>query len=275
MRDVLLGMDLNPHWSGVGPDGGRDLTFNEPGLIALGRKDRTWVVSCKDNSISGDAVGVDDLGAVVETVRQHDGQGFLLVCTTHPSAAAVERLRALEANSGSSLKTHYWDGSTLERILSSPSMWAIAQQFMPVSAQAAGWRIFGTTSPNQWVAVHRGQHFHLSNRIGGNDAFDLAALDRRLDELEALENEDRLLRVRGVWLDDAKGGGYVWYVDCMVPEQAEAPLASQIERALDTGRAREDGQFHTFEVEVRPITWHRDHFDMDHYRFYDRLPRFV
>jgi hypothetical protein len=225
--------------------------------------------------VSGAAVGVDDLEPVVDATQHHNAQGFLLVCTTHPSAAVVERLRALEANSNGSLHTHYWDGVTLERLLSTPRMWAIAQQFMPQSTNASGWRIFGTAMPNQWVAVHRGQHFHLSNRVGGNDAFDLESLDHRLDELAALESGEVRFRLRGVWLDDAKGGGYVWYVDCMVPAGESLPDPQDVEEQLRSGWSREDGQFHSIEIEIRTIDRGRDHFDMDHYDFYDRLPSYV
>lgn len=275
VREVLLRLDLHPQWSGVGPDAARDLTFDEPGLDVLGRKRRTWLVSCKDKSVSGTAVGVDELDAVIDVTRQHSAQGFLLVCTTHPSSSVVERLRALETTSNGSLHTHYWDGVTLERMLSTPRMWAVAQQFMPVSTDAAGWRIFGTESPNRWVAVHRGHYFHLSNRVGGRASFDLAALDRRLDELEALETGGAQFRVRGVWVDDAKGGGYLWYVDCMVPDGQRLPRARDIEEVLRSGVSREDGQFHSFEVEVRSINYGRDHFDMDHYEYYERLPPYV
>ena len=275
VREVLLRMDLHPHWSGVGPDAARDLTFDEPGLDVLGRKARTWLVSCKDKAKSGAAVGVDDLDAVSDVTRQHHAQGFLLVCTTHPSAAVVERLRALDGASTGAVHTHYWDGVTLERLLSTPRMWAVAQQFMPKSTDAAGWRIFGTESPNRWVAVHRGHYFHLSNRVRGRANFDLPTLDLRMDELEALETDGARYRLRGVWLDDAKGGGYIWYVDCMVAADQPLPRVEDIEEVLQSGTSREDGQFHSYEVEVRAIDFGRDHFDMDHYQYYDRLPSYV
>jgi hypothetical protein len=146
---------------------------------------------------------------------------------------------------------------------------------MPVSSDAAGWKIFGTAAPNRWVAVHRGHFFHLSNRVGGGDNFDLGSLDKRIDELEALESDGMRFRLRGVWNDDAHGGGYVWYVDCMVPSDQPLPRSRDIEEALDNGVSREDGQFHFFKIKVRRIEWHRDHFDMDHYDFYERLPPYV
>lgn len=41
---MLLHLDLHPQWSGIGPDAGRDLLFEEPGFETLGAKQRTWVV---------------------------------------------------------------------------------------------------------------------------------------------------------------------------------------------------------------------------------------
>jgi hypothetical protein len=274
VRELLLLLGMDPQWSGEGPDGGRDLLFEEHGVDLLGSKRRTWLVSCKDNATSGRAVGADALNGLVEEVEQHGAQGFLLVCTTHPSAAAVERLRAIEVSRG--IATHIWDGVTLERLLSTPRAWAVAQQFMPTSTDAAGWRIFGTESPNRWVAVHRGHYFRLSSRVAGGPNFDLQSFDKRIEELISLEPTVGVqFRIRGIWHDDAHGGGYVWYVDCMVPKGAPLPEAESIEKLLSSGVSREDGQFHTFRVMIRSIDWGSDHFDIDHYAYYDRLPPFV
>jgi hypothetical protein len=276
VREILLAMDFRPSWSGVGPDDGRDLLFEERGLPVLGGKIRRWLVSCKDNSISGAAVGVGELGSVVDLVKQHGAEAFLLVCTTHPSSGAVERLRAIEARADGSIPSHIWDGPTLERLLLQPRMWSLAQQFMPVSADAQGWKIFGTAEPNRWVAVHRGHYFHLSKRVGGGPDFDLASLDERLDDLSYLEKETGWrLRLRGIWLDDAKGGGYDWYVDCLLPSGSVLPNATAVEARLRSGWAHNDGQFHHFIVEVRTLDFGSDHFDVDHYEFYSRLPPFV
>lgn len=275
VREMLLLMDMHPQWSGTGPDGGRDLLFDETGLDLFGKKIRTWLVSCKDYSNSGRAVGIEDLGAIVEAAQQHGAQGFLLVCTTHPSAAAVERLKAIESNKANPLVTHVWDGVTLERLLSSPRAWAVAQRFMPSSTDAAGWKIFGTDVPNKWVAVHRGHYFHLSSRVAGGIKYDFESLDRRIDELDTLESDIRRFRIRGIWHNDAHGAGYLWYIDCMVPSGSCHPRISDLEDELLDGISCEDGQFHSFDIVIRETEWHRDHFDIDHYEFYRRLPSYV
>lgn len=142
---------------------------------------------------------------------------------------------------------------------------------------AAGRRVFGTDKPNQWVAVHRGHHFHLSKRVGGNDSFDFEALDRRIDEPEELEHDGRRFRLRGAWLDEAKGGGFTWYADadCIMPFGEPLPDASAIRRFLRDEWTREVGQAHHFDIAVHAINWRRGHFDMDHYNYSERLPSFV
>src|SRR5687767_9665039 len=195
VREVLLLMDLHPQWSGVGSDGGRDLLFDEPGLAVLGKKPRRWVVSCKDKSASGMSVGVGDIGPVVDVMHQHGAHGYLLVCTTQPSSGVVERLRAIETQAGGIRAAHIWDGATLERLLAAQRMWSVAQQFMPESTNAAGWKIFGTEAPNRWVAVHRGHYFHLANRVGGGERFNLRALDRVIDEILSLDRADVRMRL--------------------------------------------------------------------------------
>ncbi|WP_416566261.1 hypothetical protein [Nocardia testacea] len=142
---------------------------------------------------------------------------------------------------------------------------------------AAGRRVFGTDKPNQWVAVHRGHHFHLSKRVGGNDSFDFEALDRRIDEPEELEHDGRRFRLRGAWLDEAKGGGFTWYADadCIMPFGEPLPDASAIRRFLRDEWTREVGQAHHFDIAAHAINWRRGHFDMDHYNYSERLPSFV
>lgn len=273
VREVLLQHGFDPQWSGEGPDGDRDLTFVESGLALLGSKPRRWLVSCKDNSESGKAVGADNANGVLEQITHHGAQGFLLVCATHPSASLVTRLERLEVAYKGSLAIHYWDGVILERLLATPRGWAIAQQFMPRSAQ--GWKIFARESPNMWVAAHRGYYFHLSSRTGGGMEYDLASLDRRIDEIELVAERFGLgIRLRAIWHNDTKGHGYVWYLDCIAKLGDFPPTEGDLLTALRDGVSREDFQPHHFELNIfnQSVS---DHYDRDHYTFYARLPSYV
>lgn len=272
VRELLLIMDLHPEWSGEGPDGGRDLTFVEPGMELLGSKGRTWLVSCKDNSVAGGAVGAAALEGFIEAVEQHNAQAFLLVCTTHPSAAVTARLEGVETNRR--LPCHVWDGVTLERLLNTPTAWPLAQRFMPISAEAQDWKLFGTDYPNSWIAVHRGQFIQLSARTGSGMGYDLRSLSDRFDELEAARaGREVEFRVREIWHDDTHGGGYRWSVDCLYDRTGPEPNVEALMTVLRSGISRDDGQFHTFDITPREVNRMSDHFDRDHYSFYRRHRR--
>ncbi|QTE30357.1 restriction endonuclease [Pengzhenrongella sicca] len=273
VRELLLQRGFDPQWSGVGPDGDRDLTFIERGSDLLGSKPRKWLVSCKDFSASGRAVGVDEANGVLEQVRHHAAQGFLLVCTTHPTASLVTRLESLERESSDGLVVHYWDDVVLERLLSTPRCWAIAQQFMPKTTDA--WKIFATDSPNRWVAAHRGYYFRLSSRTAGGMRYDLESLDRRIDEIEAIASQLGVeIRLRAVWHNDTHGSGYTWYLDCISPYGDDLPNPETVLKSLGDGVAREDGQWHSFDIEHYNVSL-SDHYDRDHYERYERLPAYL
>ena len=273
VRELLLQIGFDPQWSGEGPDGDRDLTFIERGSELLGSKPRKWLVSCKDFSGSGRAVGADEINGLLEQVQHHGAQAFLLVCTTHPTAALITRMETLETTSGGRLAVHYWDGVALERLLSTPRCWAVAQQFMPTSTDS--WKVFATTSPNRWVASRRGYFFRLSSRTGGGMRYDLESLDRRIDEIEAVaESLGVDIRLRAVWHNDTHGHGYVWYVDCISPHGATLPNPTDVLARLNDGEVRDDYQAHSFDVAYYNASL-SDHYDRDHYDRYDRLPSYV
>src|SRR5207249_2184390 len=141
---------------GKGADAGRDLLIEESGDPLFGRKTRNWLVSCKHNAHAsggkGRAVSTEDVGTdggIVDAVAQHEAHGYLLVCSTEPSSSLVTRLETIERSRG--LPTHVWDGVELERMLTSPRGWAVAQRFMPISTEATGWKVFATSDPNRFV----------------------------------------------------------------------------------------------------------------------------
>jgi len=212
---------------------------------------------------------------LLEAVKQHGAEGFLLVCSTHPSATLVTRLELLERQEAH-LCTHYWDGVSLERLLGSPRGWSVAQQFMPLSSAAMGWKVFATEVPNQWLAAHRGFYFRLSARTAGGIDYDFQSLDVRIDEIEAVAQVfDVVLRLRGIFHNDTHGAGYCWYIDCFPKQGAAPPRKIDILRALRDDMTREeDGQLHAFDLEFRTVT-NSDHFDYDHYDHYRRLPSYV
>src|SRR5215218_507748 len=266
VRELCLAMGYRARWSGRGSDGGRDLLLEEVGDRALGGKVRRWLVSCKHtaraNGGNGRAVNGEDVGSIggiADAVAQHGATAFLLVTSTQPSSALVTRLEEIEGR-GNTL-THVWDGVELERMLATPRGWAIAQQFMPVSAQAAGWRVFATESPNRFVGITRGYYIRMANRHGSGKNFLLESIDERLDAIDALDlPEGHAVRPRGVFYDD-KHGSFTWYLDYLMdrswpPYPGHAPerahTIEQIAEMLGDGTVSySDYQIDNFEITER------------------------
>jgi hypothetical protein len=58
IRELLLRSEFEVHWTGVGPDGGRDLVVTEKAAGQLAPFQRKWLVSCKHHAHSGTSVGL-------------------------------------------------------------------------------------------------------------------------------------------------------------------------------------------------------------------------
>lgn len=164
VRELLFSSGLHVEWSGRGPDGGRDLICRETLLGQFAPQTQTWLIQCKHKAHSGDSVSVNDLDDIVTSCSQHNAAGYVLACSTQPSSAVVNRLEGISKNPSSPLSAVCWDGVMLERLLSQPRQWAIAQRFMPKSCGA--WQVFATEAPNDFIAHYAGYVFHLTNRIG-------------------------------------------------------------------------------------------------------------
>jgi hypothetical protein len=169
IREILFSLNYHVIWSGVGADGGRDLLVREELQSIFGRRFFTWLVQCKHFAKSKRSVGVKDLDNVVDSCVQHCADGYLLVSSTYVSSAVVNRLEAINADRSKHLATNFWDCTILERLLSTPDNWGIAQRFTPVSSHAQNWQLSRTTQPNSWVVNYRGHHIILNNRIGSSN----------------------------------------------------------------------------------------------------------
>jgi hypothetical protein len=120
IREILFSQGLHVQWSGVGPDGGRDLICHETTKGTFITSTRTWLVQCKHFAHAGRSVGVDDLDDIVTSCTQHGATGYLLACSTQPSSAVVNRLEGVSASQLNPITATYWDSITLERLLSAP-----------------------------------------------------------------------------------------------------------------------------------------------------------
>lgn len=286
VRELCFTLGYTAHWSGVGPDDDRDLLLEEPGQPLFGAKVRRWLVSAKHfahaNGGSGRAVGVNDVsdsGGIANAVDQHDAAGYLLVCSTHASAGLMRRLMDIEEKRN--IPIHVWDGKILERLLTSPRGWAVAQRFFPVSAASSGWQVFATESPNRYIGITRGMYFRLSNRVGTGLGFQLDSVEMRLDRAQAIElPEGHELRLRGVFYDDKSGEfythwDYLWEGDEPGLGQLQHLNPNLLATQLGDGTVTySDGQFDAVTVVLHQVRRWSDHYDVDHYTFYDQLPSY-
>lgn len=277
VRELLFSYGMAVEWSGRGPDGGRDLICREALKSLIAPTSRTWLVQCKHFAHANRSVGVDDLDNVVNSCSHHNATGYLLACSTQPSSSVVNRLEGITANPANLVMATFWDGVTIERLLSQPRHWAIAQRFFPVSA--GHWRIYATERPNNFVAHYKGYVFNLTNRIGSSTGHLLASVEARSVELEDISSKlpkEHFLRPRAVWYDD-KNGGFKWYIDYMYPNKSRPTVSeAQLAHALHDGWALEDGQIYHWDIEFVQYWPYSDHYDRDHYDYYVRyMPNFL
>ena len=270
IRELIFRHGFSVHWSGKGADGGRDLICVESRGSFFEPDERRWLIQCKHNAHSEKSVGVGDLAEIADSCAQHNCHGYLLACSTYPSSAVVNRLEGITNNPQNQLVATYWDSVKIEQLLETPRNWTLAQRFFPVSAHAEDWNIYATESPNHWVVTYKGYYFHLRNRIGSYREYHLGSIKKRIEDIESIELPDKhFIRPRSVYYDD-KNGGYEWYLDYMYPnDQRPITGTAQIAHYLGDGYALEDGQMYTFHVMHRSYLEFSDHYDPDHYDYYD------
>lgn len=270
VREILLTKGYNVQWSGKGPDGGKDLICIENRESEFLADSKVWLIQCKHKAHSGNSVGIEDLDDIVDSCNHHQAKGYLLICSTYPSSKVIERLEGITTNPKNDIEATYWDAVKIEQILSTPRLWKIAQRFFPNSSKNSSWEIYATENPNHWIANYRGYHFHLSNRIGSKVDYHFDSIDERINEIENIKlPEDHFIRIRAVYFDD-KNGSYSWFLDYMHPHDQEPTISSaQIAYNLGDGWALSDGQFYSFDVITRPYLPYSDHYDKDHYDFYE------
>jgi hypothetical protein len=269
IRELLFTKGYKVYWSGVGPDGGRDLLCIEERTSFFAADKKTWLIQCKHNAHSGKSVGIEDLDEIVDSCTQHGATGYILACSTQPSSAVVNRLENITKNPANAITAIFWDYVFVEQTLSTANLWRIAQRFFPLSAQSSTWKVNATESPNHWVVTFKGYYFHLANRIGSKYDYHFYSIERRITEIETIEMpENHFIRVRSIYFDD-KNGGYTWYIDYMYPvgEQAKYSQAA-IQNKLGHQYSLEDGQIYCFDVKVRAYMSYSDHYDPDHYDYY-------
>ncbi|MCF2716842.1 restriction endonuclease [Paenibacillus sp. UKAQ_18] len=164
IRELLFSMGMKTYWSGKGPDGGKDLLCIETLKSKLLTTEKHWLVQCKHFAHSDRSVGGGEIDNIIDLCGQHSATGYMLVCSTYPSSSLVKKLKEINENPKYDLSTLCLDGAAIERMLSTPTTWNIAQRFFPNSANN-GWKVYATENPNRWIVNYKGFYIHLFNRI--------------------------------------------------------------------------------------------------------------
>lgn len=268
MRELLFSLGLNVTWSGVGPDGGRDLVCTDISTGAIRKYSHKWLVQCKHFAHSRRAVGLNDIDNIVDSCAQHNAEFYMLVSSTSVSSGVVQRIESITNNQNNNITGDFWDSAVIERKLDQPETWAIAQRFFPISA-GGDIRVHATTEPNFWVVEYKGHHIQFTSRINTGVDSSFNSIRLILSEIDSIKlPENQFLKIRAIWFN-SKSNEYIYYLDFMVPHrQEEAYEASNIAAALGDGWALEDGAIYSFDVKVEYYFPYSDHYDPDHYDYY-------
>jgi hypothetical protein len=275
IREICLVSDLHPEWTGKGPDQGRDLLVTEQALGAIAPFKRRWLVQCKHFAQSGRSVGREDVGSIVDDCRQAGAEGYLLACSTQVSSSLAAKLKELAGREENHLVAAVWDGVDLEKRLSEPRCFSLGHLFFPKSFAATPWKLYNTGAPNKWTAHFKTYFLILSSRISGRYP-DLTECEYIVSLLEQLKpkQEAELIRPRTIYFDD-KHSDFTVFADYLVPHDTEPSLSP-----ADFNTILRDGEgLHTdergswfatrWDIKLQRVHPHSDHFDLDHYDYYD------
>lgn len=282
-RELLIRQNFQVHWTGVGQDSGRDLIIIETAEGVLAPFQRKWLVSCKHNANSGKSIGISDVINLVDDCKAVDAKGFLLICSTHPSAQLVRRLE--DISKSNDILTCCWDSVELFKRLNTPQTFSLVHIFFPKNKLNDEWQIYNALKPSFWCANYKGFFFYMESRTEG--------LYPSLNDLELIINkiikvrlpvskvddefgtpEKHYLRPRLISYDN-KACVYSVRVDYLYPnweEEANILSVSDLENQLESGRGlhRYGGEsmitiYHINSIGVNQVS---DHFHEDHKEFY-------
>lgn len=275
IREMLLISDLHPFWTGSGPDQGRDIIATEKLSGVIRDSERKWLVQCKHKAHSGAAVGRGDLQSVVDDCRQVGATGYFLACSTHISSSLVVKLKEIEHNPENKLVVHTWDSVDIEKRLQEPRFFSLAHVFFPQSMAAVPWKLYNRGSPNRWTGHFKTYFLHLNSRIAGShpDLKDCETIINRLESV-TIKGADEKLRPRAIYFDN-KHEQFMVFADYLVPKGAvPSLLPGDFEEILKDGESLYQDDVASWystmwDIRLTPVTPSSDHYDKDHYRFYD------
>ncbi|UOR13956.1 restriction endonuclease [Halobacillus amylolyticus] len=215
MREVFVREGYETHWTGKGPDGGRDLIVHEKVQGPLSKFERKWLVQCKHKSHSGKPLGKDEANSLTTDCRRIGATGYLMVCTTALTSGLINAYKELE--SSENIVIDYWDEVRLEDRLLKPGNFALINQFFPESSDRVSWKVYNTNTPSFWAAHYKKDFLYLSSRLSLHFPT-VSYIGRIYDYVQDVYNQLRLdvnevdLQIRGIFYND-KHTEYTVFVD--------------------------------------------------------------
>ncbi|MMZ58085.1 hypothetical protein D1872_200510 [compost metagenome] len=223
IRELVLREGYEAHWTGVGPDQGRDLIVVEKVLGPLSSFQRTWLIECKHYAKANKSVGINDLSSIIDSCSAAGADGYILACSTQPSSSLVRKFNELQNSKG--LKIIYWDAIEIEKRLFNPECFALIHMFFPKSSESIGWKIYNSDSPSFWAANYKEHFIYLSSRVAMTfpDLRDCEKILEIIDNFPILP-KNQFLRPRAIFFDN-KHEQFRVYVDYMVSEDDKVILS--------------------------------------------------
>ena len=283
IRELLILEDFDTHWTGVGQDGGRDLIVKEKLKGNLSEYERKWLVSCKHTANSGKSLGREQAGNITEDCRAVGAEGYILACSTQPTASLVTRLEEIEREQR--IITKSWDSIELENRLLKPNTFKLIHTFFPKSSADYQWKIYNTFSPAFWAANYKGYFFYLSSRHS-NTYPCLESVETIVSIMEKIPiHKDtnfgwgsHYLRLRAVYYDD-KHCIHIAYVDYIYPREANKTTIlhpKQLQELLIKSFTEEEHivmNCPDWDVLYIPESTISDSFQLDHKNYYEPFMR--
>lgn len=277
VRELLFRSGFEVHWTGVGPDGGRDLVVVEKANGTLAPFQRKWLVSCKHFANSGKSVGLDDVTDINDACDAVGATGFLLACSTQPSSTVVRRFEEIDARG--KLVVRYWDSVEIEKRLTAPQTYALNYLFFPESTQGNPWQIYATHTPSFWAANFKDYFLYLSSRTAHTfpTLTDVEEIIRRLESIALPAGSDwdnHYIRPRAVYFDN-KHEQFSVFADYLYPEGHETNVLSPavLNETLKDGEglySNGAAMWYLTHWDIRYVASMQisDHFHLDHKNYY-------
>ncbi|RYJ44287.1 restriction endonuclease [Flavobacterium beibuense] len=275
IREILIREGYDTHWTGIGPDGGRDLIITEVLNGPLSKTTKKWVVSCKHYANSGRSVGREELGSPVEDCLSIKADGYILVTSTQPSAPTVTRLE--EIGNNNNITTLFWDSIEIEKKLLNPNTFSLIHTFFPVSCKQYQWQIYNANSPSFWAANYKQYFLYMSSRdanaypnLKGIET--IVSLIERVEIYKGDEYHSHDLRVRAVYYDD-KHCVHTVFMDYLYDRRSEEHIVSpdKIYHQLTSKFTTEDHKYVNqpdWDLNYVEASFTSDHFHPDHKDYY-------